>query len=471
MFSQYAGPEDIHMGDEGNTPSEAWNLGQESEMPSDQTEWYSWKLAEERKRTLYAVFILSSLLVAAYNHAPALTKSESLLDLPCDEHLWAAENVHMWSALGGARVAEHKAVTFCAALGDLLSASQRPSPHNSSRDPVPHAFGSGPQFQNIPESELKPSTFGCLVLINALHNYIWETRQRHHSRQWTSQETEAMHSHIEPALKAWQAAWASDPHHSPERPNPFGRSPLSADSIPLLDLAYVRLFVNLGRSKEAFWARDHDGMAHELARGSEMVQHAAQTPPTFHANGTPTDRHGADQGSLIQPGRAPGQYSTRERHLRRAAFYAADSLSMSDKLGVTFADFNSRELPLQSAMCAFDCAQVLAEWVSTVQERVGRYLGVLGRDEIDCGQVPGIMLLEDEDFKLLEKIAEVINSVEMKMTFDPQRMHAAGGLGGITDQMPAGYGSKVLTVTAYMLNKAAVWPGESPLRRTLDWST
>ena len=23
-----------------------------------------------------------------------------------------------------------------------------------------------------------------------------------------------MHRHIEPALKAWQAAWASNPHHS-----------------------------------------------------------------------------------------------------------------------------------------------------------------------------------------------------------------------------------------------------------------
>jgi hypothetical protein len=91
---------------------------------------------------------------------------------------------------------------------------------------------------------------------------------------------------------------------------------------------------------------------------------------------------------------------------------------MSDKLGVTFADFTSRELPIQSAMCAFDCAQVLAEWVSTLQERVGRYLGILGKDDIDYGQVPGIMLLEDEDCKLLEKITEVLNSAEIKMTYE-----------------------------------------------------
>ncbi|KAK0822326.1 hypothetical protein LTR91_027155, partial [Friedmanniomyces endolithicus] len=79
-----------------------------------------------------------------------------------------------------------------------------------------------------------------------------------------------MFSHIEPALNAWQAAWKANDHHKLERPNPFGLGPLSADSIPLLDLAFVRLFVNLGRSKEAFWQRDFDAMANELARGTEI---------------------------------------------------------------------------------------------------------------------------------------------------------------------------------------------------------
>jgi len=155
--------------------------------------------------------------------------------------------------------------------------------------------------------------------------------------------------------------------------------------------------------------------------------------------------------------------SKRERHLRKAAFYAADSLSMSDKLGVTFADFTSRELPLQSAMCAFDCAQVLAEWVATVQERVGRYLGILGKDDIDLSQVPGIMLLEEEDCKLLNKIQEVLNSAEIKMNYELAGMGAVAQMNA-AQRLPAGensgYGSKILKVTAYMLDKAAVWPGK-----------
>lgn len=457
--------QDVQMGE--NMPSQ-WN----HETGEDQHEWLTWKAMEERKRTLYTVFALSSLLVSAYNHTPALTNSEIMLDLPCDEEFWAAESASSFYAKGGARMADHNQVTFHDALGELLRTSEK-------QQQLAHVGGSG---INVPESDLKPSTFGCLILINALHNYIWETRQRHHNKVWTNEETEKMHRHIEPALKAWQAAWASNPHHSLERPNPFGFGPLSADSIPLLDLAYVRLFVNLSRSKEKFWQRDWDGMAEELSRGSEIIQHAEHSPESASET-DPSDNSATSSVFVDSPptstsspefnatrtlnasGHVPDQTtSKRERHLRKAAFYAADSLSMSDKLGVTFADFTSRELPLQSAMCAFDCAQVLAEWVATVQERVGPFLGILGKDEIDISQVPGIMLLEEEDCKLLTKIQEVLNSAEIKMNYDlatmgaVAQMNAAQRLPGPDD---CGYGSKILKVTAYLLDKAAVWPGKS----------
>ncbi|KAH0544353.1 hypothetical protein FGG08_001494 [Glutinoglossum americanum] len=459
--------EDIQMGDDGLSSPE---------IPNEQTEWYNWKAAEERKRTCYAVFILSSLLVSAYNMAPAFASSEVRLDLPCDEDLWTAENPAAWYAKGGSTLAQHNAVPFSGALSSLLSADQRQAYNQQMSRPYHQAFASNVQNGVVPESDLKPSAFGCLVLINALHNYIWEMRQRHDSPSWSPVEAEAMHAHMEPALKAWQAAWASNPHHSVERPNPFGLGPLSADSIPLLDLAYVRLFVNLGRSKECFWQRDFEGMAEELARGSEVMQHADHSPSSGSLGSDATDSHNSAMSLTSSPGsptssnlnsiRTPtpshalsavsndhihssGQISKRERHLRKAAFYAADSLSMSDKLGVTF---NSRELPLQCALCAFECAQILSEWVATVQERVGRYLGILGRDPIDYEAVPGIMLLESEDCKLLGKIAEVLDCAGVKMNYE------MGGMGGIQNLGDWGYGGKILRVTASMLDKASVWP-------------
>ncbi|KAL6721743.1 hypothetical protein ACLMJK_000848 [Lecanora helva] len=443
-----------------------------------QNEWYRWKLGEERKRTLYAVFILSSLCVSAYNHAPALMNSEIGLELPCDEALWSADSAASWRSMGGSVFAGQRSLSFASALSSLLTASQRP---NQWSQRLPHISDQSNYIvDNLPESDIKPSTFGCLVLINALHNYIWETRQRHMGRQWTTQETESMHAHIEPALRAWLAAWASHPDHSVERPNPFGASSLSADCIPYLDLAYVRLFVNLGRSKEAFFKRDFGAMAEELAQGAEIVQHADYSPDsssTDSAAVSSTTGSSPDADALSikiedQPmsgsprqdqcsNLTSGRYSKRERHLRKAAVYAVNALAMSDALGVSFADFTSRELPLQSGLCAFDCAQVLAEWVSTVQQRVGRYLGVLGKDAIDFSQVPAIMLLEDEDFKLFERIDHLLVNAEAKLADSRSMISVTPTIHANCPRMTeCGYGSKILLVHARMFGQAAVWPSK-----------
>jgi DNA-directed RNA polymerase subunit RPC12/RpoP len=447
-------------------------------LPKERREWLDWKVVEERKRTLYAIFSLSSFLVSAYNHAPALTNSEIRLDLPCEEHLWAAESPQAWKKMGG-HLAADRGLSFSSALTKLLTASQREQLQAQSPN---KPFGPTVSQEDLSSGDVKPSAFGCLMLIYALHNYIWETRQRHMGRQWTARETDAMQTHIEPALRAWQAAWASNPIHSLERPNPFGAGPLSADSIPLLDIAYVRLFVNLGRSKEAFWERDWNAMSEELACGTEIVLQGDDITPDVidplmndalsqldHRRDSVADLGVGDlaisknptQEQPMQQVYRPVQ-SKREKHLRKAACYAADSISMSDQFGNTFSEFTCRELPIQSAMCAFDCAQVLAEWITTLQERVGPHLGVLGHDDVDLTQVPGIMLLDDEDGKLVEKIKEILASVESKMQQEVQNgnsMSAMSVLQRLPSVLEGGFGCKILIATATLLDRAGVWPG------------
>ena len=439
-----------------------------------EAEWVTWKLAEERKRTLYAIFILSSLLVSAYNCAPALMNSELLVNLPCDENLWAAESAEIWCSLGGNSPVCQNEMSFAAALESLLTAGERRQQNQST---MSQSQDSSMKIESLCESDLKPSTFGCLILINALHNFIWENTQRHGDRQWTTQETEAMHAHIEPALRAWQAAWSCHAGHSLERPNPFGATSLSADCIPLLDLAYVRLYVNLGRSKESFFHRDFHAMAEELASGLELVQHVEHSPTSDLCKNSPRTSSPTGEGSdcikvendtsALTPTDEAGpsscalNYFKRERQLRRAAYCAANSLMMSDRLNVTFADFNSRELPLQSALCAFDCAQILAEWVSTLQQRVGPYVGILGKDEIDYNQAPACMILEEDDCKLLEKTREILNSAEIKLG-------NSVALDTMTDVADfnkhefehSGYGSKILAIHARMFEKEATWPSK-----------
>lgn len=406
--------------------------------------------------------------------------SEILLDLPCDEELWSAETAQEWHSRGGLAAAQQNAISFAAALSTLLTANQRQS-RKFSASTSNNPLATLQAGDSSSESELRPSTFGCLVLINALHNYIWETRSRHHGRQWTAQETESMFSHIEPALNAWQAAWKANDRHKLERPNPFGLGPLSADSIPLLDLAFVRLFVNLGRSKEAFWARDFDTMADELARGAEIVQHA-DVPLTSDDQLNGANMKNGQTNSIHQ--RRASQISPtdqacprRERHLRKAAFYAADSLTIACNFNLTYADVTAHELPIQSAMCFFDCSQVLAEWASTVQERVGRYLGVLGRGQIDYSQVPAIMLLENEDVELLRKIEQITESMETKrfqqenlLAIDLQNMHHSMSMASVhnnVDLSNFGLSSRFLRVVAMMLEKAVVWPGKCSTQNKL----
>lgn len=440
-----------------------------------QTQWLTWKVTEERKRTLFAIFILSSLLMTAYNHTPTIMNSEILLDLPCGEGLWSAESAEEWQNRGGLAASEQNAVSFAGALSTLLTANQRQgSKYASTAYNNSNPLGALQAGDVFADNELRPSTFGCLVLINALHNYIWETRSRHHGRQWTAQETESMFSHIEPALNAWQAAWKANNRHKLERPNPFGAGPLSADSIPLLDLAFVRLFVNLGQSKEAFWQRDFDGMADELARGSEIVQHA---DALSNVGADREGSHSTTSSSASPGGRRPSQAplsqqtsSKRERHLRKAAFYAADSLTIACSYNLTYADLTAHELPVQSAMCFFDCSQVLAEWACTVQERVGKYLGVLGRDPVDYTQVPAIIVLETEDVELLRKMERICESLEAKriqqeniLAMDLQNLNSSNAMNPLhnnVDLSGCGYGSKILRITAMMLEKAVVWPGE-----------
>jgi hypothetical protein len=470
-------PDDVEMIDD-RLPSDLFRKASLSDPVDEYSQWIQWKNAEERKRTYFAVFSMSSLLVSAYAHAPRILNSEIRLDLPCEEDLWSVDTPKAWVAMGGMVVAQSKGLSFNAAMTSLLEANMRQSSEPRVQNMYSQAFEMDHNMGEMPGNDIRPSTFGCYVLINALHVYIWETRQRHTGRLWKTQETEAMHAQVEPALKAWQSAWRTNPNHSIERPSPFG--PLSADCIPLLDLAYVRLFVNLSRSKELLWQRDFDGMANELAKGVEIIAHAEGSPErssdrtistklssAANSPGTINMPEDCDALGELSPGHMgtdlqPGQSSKREKHLRKAAFYAADSLSMADEMGSTYAEFTARELPNSSAMCAFDCAQILAEWVATVQDRVGRFVGVLGKDDIDFTAVPAIMLLEEEDIKLLQKVANILLSADLKLAQDIHGMGTSNGLpmlGGLSNLDHCGYGTKLLLVTAYMLEKAAVWPG------------
>jgi hypothetical protein len=420
-------------------------------------QWINWKTKEERKRCFLAMYFVSSLLLIGYNQTPAIMNSEIHLCLPCEEDLYNAESAQEWHNRGGLAAAQQQEIPFTDALNHLLSAGQRSANGQ-------HTDG-----------ELKPSTYGCLILICALHNVIWETRNRQADTDCTAQQMEDMVSNIAPALKAWQAAWKANDHHRIERPNPFGLGPLAADCIPLLDLAFVRLYVDLGPTQEAFRERDFDRMANELASRTEALH--------FQNDSKSDDGNDAkyNQSSSNQNPQSPADNASarREKHLRRAAFYAADSLTVACQYNLTYADQAAHELPIQSAVGFLACVQVLSEWVSAVQERVGPQLGMLGRDAIDFSQMPAVALLEAEDLELLHKMDDICQRLEQKRlaqenllavemnNFNPSSTGINPGRNKVD---LSGYGSagKLTRVIAMMLEKAVIWPITHVIAQALE---
>ncbi|KAK5709238.1 hypothetical protein LTR17_019963 [Elasticomyces elasticus] len=228
-------------------------------------------------------------------------------------------------------------------------------------------------------------------------------------------------------------------------------------------------------------------MASELARGTETVQHADGAP------GLDTEVAAADAksaaGSLGHAGQRralqaqvtedwASALTRREKQFRKAAFHAADSLTIPCNFNLTYADLTAQKLPIQSAMGFFDCSQVLAEWACTVQERVGRYLGVLGRDVIDYTMVPAIKLLATEDVELLRMIELIYESLETKrfqqenlLALNVQQMNASVTMSLMHNNINLSaceYGSKMLRITAKTLEKAVVWPVTHIMAKALE---
>lgn len=98
-------------------------------------------------------------------------------------------------------------------------------------------------------------------------------------------------------------------------------------------------------------------------------------------------------------------------------------------------------------------------------------MGVLGHDEIDTTQVPGILLLEDEDCNLVDKIKEILSTVEAKMQQKVQNsttVSALSALQRLPSVVEGGYGSKILVAAATLLDRSGVWPITKLMARSLE---
>ena len=431
----------------------------------DEANWYAWKNAEERKRTLFAIFTLSSALVTAYHHAPALTNSEIQLELPCNEALWTASTFEEWAALGGLAAANSTTTPFAVALRLLLTACDQGPIHpmpmqNSAFNPsLAHEAGNTTPFRAL----FPASAFGCRLLLDAILTYIHETRQRHHGHPWSERETQALCQRVEPALAALQAVWSTTVVSPPSTPKLHPQQALAiqqheqgsvvaADFRPIFELVHLRLILNPSRAKEFFWQRDYDGVAREVARGAEYAPYGdSSSGPDSRIPAIPeTMESDTATSPLDHIPPVSSQPSPREQILRTAAARAIHALSFlaTEQAASTQSSTEPPPPAIPTALCLADAAQAAGEWCATLQERVGRFFGgALGSKAIDLRALPAAALLEPDERALLTELERVLEAVR-----------ARTGAAGDGEEM--GYAERVLRAVAAWLERGAVWPGK-----------
>jgi hypothetical protein len=150
-----------------------------------------------------------------------LTPADIDLSLPCDEDIYSAPSPSAWKTLN-------------------LSTTEMPR-FQESFYTLTHTEKSS--VQNLSSGRF--SMFGALVLIAAVNSEIHHHIM--HNEDNCVENVAVLQEKFEPALKAWEFAWRSHPHAClSAASSAFG--PLSADSVPLLNLAYVRLFADTSRA-------------------------------------------------------------------------------------------------------------------------------------------------------------------------------------------------------------------------------
>lgn len=120
--------------------------------------WNEWVYCEETKRALCGIFIISNLLLIAFNVTPGFQIEQDLqIEVPSDEMLWAAETADQWEQLRKSQVRNTQTIQNV-----LEIMTQEPSEEKETAEPRPI------------------SSFTALVVMHAMNTYMWHLNQLSH---------------------------------------------------------------------------------------------------------------------------------------------------------------------------------------------------------------------------------------------------------------------------------------------------
>ncbi|KAI2993553.1 transcriptional regulator family: C2H2 zinc finger and Fungal Specific TF [Aspergillus niger] len=294
--------------------------------------WENWVEQEERRRTLWVAFAQFNLQSIAFNVPPMILNQEVFLTLPACGEEWKARDARAWMSMRKLHTPDSR--RFQQALRQLLQGHQIHKPNSM-------------------------SAFANYVLLHGLLQEIFFARNITSLDQYPSSIQDGHTRVIETALQAWQNSWGATYESTIDPLSP--RGPLGFNARTLLQLAYVRLNVNIGPHRQLV-SHNPAEIAHRLVDCKTI---AFQRSP-------PVDR---------------------------AILQCIHALSIRVRLGVHFiAHTQISNWSMQHSLCNLECAFLLNHWLQDIAQ---------------CIDTSGLQTIRDEERKLLSIIYSIVREADL----------------------------------------------------------
>ncbi|KAF2665133.1 hypothetical protein BT63DRAFT_85813 [Microthyrium microscopicum] len=212
----------------------------ETDEKAENIQWLAWIVIEERRRTLYAAYVLVNLQCIAFDIPPLILNHEIGLCLPGFAAQWRSASADQWEK----------------------AACQ---PDRGFKVQLRHLFSDSTSLEDTSNS-----TFANYLLI---HGIIQEMCRECH-KSIISMRLDNVKP-IETALRRWQLCWENtqESKHDSNMDPLYAKGPLALTGAALLRLAYIRLSSGHNPSKNLLLYRNPDAML----QSTNLLQRSEQT--------------------------------------------------------------------------------------------------------------------------------------------------------------------------------------------------
>jgi len=222
----------------------------ESDEATQDIQWLSWVAIEEKRRTLFAAYVLFNSHSIAFDRPPLILNHEIGLCLPGSAAQWRSTSALQWQQAA-------------------------PQPEQGFQFRLRHLFST-----LEPLEDSSSSSFANYLLIHGLLQEMYTECHKY----VTTPHSDSV-EYFEAALRRWQSCWeiTQESEHDSNLDPLYAKGPLALTGAALLRLAYIRLSSGNSLSKKLLLSRDprcilqERDMLHRSQQVNRAIIHAAHS--------------------------------------------------------------------------------------------------------------------------------------------------------------------------------------------------